>query len=163
MGRVGVSCKSERMQCYGFVWGGVNNGADPWILYPGKAPSGSQLDLWRLTSPYSLLWCWVSDRICVIGVRWDADDLLKKMRQWKMWFTALMNCRCNEWSESKSRWSIVHRPTWGWVHFQGSSPSHLYSVHSTVYGVLRTSDIHRKIKMAGPNPSSLYFSAQGAL
>lgn len=46
--------KSERMQCYGFVWGEVNNGAEPWILYPGKAPSGSQLDLWRLTSPYSL-------------------------------------------------------------------------------------------------------------
>lgn len=22
MGRVSVSCKSERMQCYGFVWGG---------------------------------------------------------------------------------------------------------------------------------------------
>lgn len=41
----------------GLFGGEVNNGADPWILYPGKAPSGSQLDLWRLTSPYSLLWC----------------------------------------------------------------------------------------------------------
>lgn len=24
--------------------GEVNNGADPWISYPGKAPSGSQLE-----------------------------------------------------------------------------------------------------------------------
>jgi hypothetical protein len=37
-----VSCQRE-CNVMG-LFGGVNNGADPWISYPGEAPSGSQLE-----------------------------------------------------------------------------------------------------------------------
>lgn len=41
--------------------GGVNNGADPWISYPGKAPSGSQLEPVALN--LTLISCFVECQI----------------------------------------------------------------------------------------------------
>jgi hypothetical protein len=95
-----VSCQRE-CNVMG-LFGGVNNGADPWISYPGKAPSGSQLEPVALNLTLSWFVEYQIGSVCYGGQMRCRRSAIKKNATVKNVIHSADEL-CNEWSESNSR------------------------------------------------------------